>query len=276
MIKFYLPLLYTLETRYARHSIRGLLLFLVIYLIPQFLLMFFFANLRNLGIWILAIVYVIDLYEIGYIQNDAETIKKENNPTLRLFPKELKFYEKYKISIYSFRILIAILLSYFFLFLSSYSGYIIGCVAVLWLLLPIYCLYNSIRSIWNFPLLTILTSYRFIMPLALCLLNVHLGLFLYAYFIYPFPTILQQMIMGKFGVEFSILKRFMFSNYSERFLFRVKYYMLAIFLLIIVSSIYKFSYVFFIFPLYFWVIRLILLFLQKYNNSLGSNNDYKT
>lgn len=270
---FYLPLLYTLATRYERHSVRGFIMFLIIYIIPQFLLMFCFASQRDWWMWILSIFFVIDLYEIGYIQNDAETIKKEDNPTLRLFPKELEYYEKHKISIYSFRIFIAILLSYFFLSYSSFSYYIIGCVIVLWILLPIYCVYNSIRGIWNFPLLTILTSYRIIMPLAFCLSEPQWGLFLYAYIMYPLPTILQQMLMGKFGIEFSFLKRFLISDYSGRYLFRIKYYVVVLFLLIVVTYIFRLSTLILIIPLYFCIVRIVLFYYQKVINSCYENKN---
>ena len=266
MFKFYLPVLYSITTRYSREGIKGLLLFSVIYLIPLIILMFCFSDIGNGWLWCLAIILVLDLYEIGYIQNDAETIKKEDNPTMRLQEKELMYYEKHKYLIYSIRILFTFFLSLLFLNYSQYSIEMLWKIGILWLLITLYLLYNSIRNVWNIILLTILTSYRVIMPMVLCTAENDSNLLLaivYAYFTYPFPTIIQQCVMGKFGIEIGFIKKILIPDFAKRYMFRIKYYFLLTIVIAFLVIILKLNWMLIICPLYYLLMRISLQIVEK-------------
>lgn len=73
--------------------------------------------------YFLSVMLVYNYYEIGYIQNDTETIKKENNPTLRLTMIQLQYYKSHFILIYSSRIFWGILLSLLLYLLSDFVSY---------------------------------------------------------------------------------------------------------------------------------------------------------
>ena len=263
MLKFFIPILYTVETRYARHSLKGLMLFLAIYLIPQFILMACFS-ISEMWLWPIAIILVLDLYEIGYIQNDTETIKNEVNPTIRLSDKELLFYESYKMVIYCWRIFWGMALSFVFYYYWDSSIYICAILCILWFLIPLYYLYNSIRNVWNLPLLTVLTSYRIILPTLLCSSSITFLELLYMYLIYPFPTLLQQLSMGKFGIKLSNhIIGFFIENYNNRYLYRVKYYFLLAIVIFILISLNLIGIECLILPSYFFILRVILYLQQK-------------
>lgn len=266
MIKFFIPILYSIETRYARKLFKGVTLFLLVYLIPQFVLKVCFASSCSILIWIISVVLVLNLYEVGYIENDTETIKKENKPTKRLSDEELLFYERHKIVIYITRLFIATGISIVVLMQYNFSIYSKLILAVLWMLLPLYHIYNSIRNIWNLPLLTILTSYRCIMPMILCMtMDMTIPILaygiIYAYLVYPFPTILQQCVMGKFGIEINLFKKIIISDFSSRNVFRIKYYALFTLILVILLLFGFVSCDKIILPIYYLIVRL----LEEYN-----------
>ena len=101
---FYVPVLYAIRTRFLKRTKLGIFFWLAEYLFPV-LLSFLLANIEPISIsqMLLSVVCVYCFYEIGYIQNDCETIKKEENPTLRLSEDELKIYERNKWNIYMTR-----------------------------------------------------------------------------------------------------------------------------------------------------------------------------
>lgn len=262
MLKFFVPILYSIETRYDRNRIKGILLYLAIYLIPQIVLMHCFAHDVDKLILAIAIILVNDLYEIGYIQNDAETIKKEKKPTMRLLTQELRFYERYKLLIYTLRLLIAMALSYVLLCHYDFSLYSIIMIIVLGLLLPIYYLYNSMRNAWNLLILTILTSYRYIMPLLLCVTSarIAIGAGIYAYLMYPLPTIIQQCVMGKFDVKIKLVGKLFISDIKDRYSFRVKYYLALSLLFLFTCLLYSndIKWILLILPGYYLILRATL------------------
>ena len=95
-IFFYLPMGYLLKTRL--NSLAKFISWNIIYVFPLFYLAYIKLNfvitiidfVEILG----SIIVVYNFYEIGYIQNDTETIKRESNPTLRVSKDELEYYEE--------------------------------------------------------------------------------------------------------------------------------------------------------------------------------------
>ena len=124
-INFYVPILYSLKTRFLRRSSYGFIVWATEYLLPLMIAFGVVKAYYNIIPIVVSIIAVYNFYEIGYIQNDCETIKKELNPTLRLNYKYLEFYENHKTSIYIFRVFLGIIFSLFFIFHNISYFYII-------------------------------------------------------------------------------------------------------------------------------------------------------
>lgn len=162
MYLFLIPLVYTYITRLR--TISALVSWGVIYIALLFVFIFFdseHVNSTSLTVFVLSVVLVYNNYEIGYIYNDAETIKKEKKPTLRLGQQALSVYEDKKYYIYSERIAISLFLS---LLLVQYFNVGVLFVIYAWLILPVFIIYNSIRNRFNLVLHFILVMLRYGSP----------------------------------------------------------------------------------------------------------------
>ena len=85
------------------------------------------------------------MYEIGYIWNECETIKKEKNPTKRLSEKNLEFYERKKIIIYLERFFVTIALNFLLSFFISSKSLILFS-SVEFISLIVFFIYNNVRG----------------------------------------------------------------------------------------------------------------------------------
>lgn len=185
---FYLPILYVYITRL--HTPLKCLSWVCAYFIPIICLLFLQNNewnlsIRNILFALLSIVTVVNFYDIGYIQNDTETIKKENKPTSRLSILQLEHYERYKLFIYFYRIVLGLLLIYV---LWRWKGTTQGCIYFLLamiMLLVVYQLYNRMRCHWNMVFYFILSSLKYVSPLLLFPENLTLGLLVLGIMVYP-------------------------------------------------------------------------------------------
>jgi hypothetical protein len=160
---FFIPIKYFIHTRIA--SLSKLLSWGIIYVIPTFYILFHYSAypwLLTTIIYLLQLLIIYNFYETGYIQNDAETIKKENNPTLRLSREELAFYEKRKGIIYTVRIIAGLLLQLLLINLASFTVDGLYFFAATWAILLIYLVYNNIRNRFNLSLHFILVIIRFL------------------------------------------------------------------------------------------------------------------
>ena len=146
-IFFYLPMGYLLKTRL--NSLAKFISWNIIYVFPLFYLAYIKLNfvitiidfVEILG----SIIVVYNFYEIGYIQNDTETIKRESNPTLRVSKDELEYYEENKWYIYIARIVINCIFVYFLFYLSDINS-LLYFEFLLHLLLLLFIFYNLIRN----------------------------------------------------------------------------------------------------------------------------------
>lgn len=262
ILKFYVPLLYSLETRFAHKSIIGVFLWILDYFLPIMALMFISLSMVNYFtflVGVVAILFVYGLYEVGYIQNDAETIKGEENPTKRLSNNDILYYERHKFDIYTIRLIWGLAFSYFFFYIYPYSSIIVVLI-LMWMIVPLYLLYNSNRSKWCIVLLNILTSYRYIMPVILVIGRFDIISIGVAYFMHPFPTIIQQAVMSKFGVEAIMLKKYILSDFSKRYAFRVKYYFVMFLFLLVILLITGNNILYIFIPLYYLIYKFLMFF----------------
>jgi len=225
LILFTLPMYYSLHTRYK--GITGIFAWLTKYLIPCFFIALCCEDF-SLLLFVLGLFYVYEFYEMGYIQNDCETIKKELHPTMRLSPAELIAYEKWKYLIVIIRIAeTAILAS---------CLYMLG---VRWQLLVFYAFtyvifvfYNTIRNGFCLVVHVVLMMMRYTAPVYLSANVESFWIAVLLFLTYPLTLYVERAVKGKFGYRSKLLTKFVLSSYEGRYVFRIKYYCALTFLLI--------------------------------------------
>lgn len=263
-LMFYIPLMYAIESRFLKRSRLGVIVWGTEYLIPVIIAFYLLnMNFQGIGLMLLSIVAVYNFYEIGYIQNDCETIKKEQNPTLRVKEQELSYYESRKYFIYGFRILIGTFLSCFFLDTAS-PWYVI---VLLWLVIPFYWVYNTLRGRINLYLILPLTAYRYCMPFLLLspLMDNEIFWCIGLLFIsYPLLKFMEVCAGGK-SLPAEKWTRFFMRNYDSRFAFRIKFYAILSLCLLVLQIVLKNYSWWCALPFYFLFLRVSQYRLPKLN-----------
>ena len=252
--KFYIPFLYFIETRTKTRA--KTISWCLIYLFPVLLLFFLFESTKeSVELWGqlgLTIVLTYNLYELGYIYNDAETIKKEIKPTLRLSEKEIRYYEGNKKTIYIFRLFVSVVV--------TFCVYKLGGEFLWypWLLIPMYAIYNSIRNRLNLLLHFILVTIRYSSPLVVCTGDLRCLII----FTICFSIINVIERCGEKRFELYYFQRELFKNHS---LLRCRYYLFIFFisLCVYLNSISELSLFIMIMSLYYFVYRLMIFFMEK-------------
>lgn len=194
----YVTLMYTVKTRLP--TLPRFISWLIIYLIPVSLSYLYFSpvlpNTSLLFKSLLGILLIYTLYEIGYIYNDTETVKNEVNPTMRLSAQSLKHYEKYKKFIYLSKFITACFLSLAIYFLYGANNFII----VAWFIIPLYIIYNLVRSRVNLPIHFLLVCVRFCSPLLLFTNQIPIVSFIMMVTIFPIINTLERCAEKRFNL----------------------------------------------------------------------------
>ncbi|EAB8210463.1 hypothetical protein DUQ60_25900 [Salmonella enterica subsp. enterica] len=116
-------------------------------------------------IWSYINLYIF--YENGYIENDIKTVKKEENPTLRIVGDLYHFIDNNYYKIISIRVVFFVISILLLFFVSN-------CILILKLSLLslatalLYYFHNNIRSVFKVLTFFCLSSSRFIFPLLVC------------------------------------------------------------------------------------------------------------
>lgn len=217
---FYIPFSYTLSTRVK--TVSSCIRLFTKYVFPVAVIAFcrngFTIDLLLLGI---GFFFVYNLYEIGYIQNDTETIKREVNPTLRLSEPALAFYGRHRFSIYSCRFIIAFLLSYLIFRLDGHWQPL----AFGFLLVPSYLLYNAVRNKYSYWIYMWLMMVRYICLAWICCASLSLTDMLYITLMHPMPTMIARFSINRFGYYSRFVHKYFIDDMKHLNLFRVKYFM---------------------------------------------------
>lgn len=262
LLIFLIPIWYTLKTRFIKRSSKGFLFWASEYLVPVLIVIWSIDTAHFNAIQTAAAIFcTYCFYELGYIQNDCETIKKESNPTLRLSVDELAFYEKHKLIIYTIRFLFIAAFSVYYYF----AGLPLSRFIVLFAVLPYYVIYNTVRGRICDYLINILTAYRYCMPLFLYQFSIiNWTAVIYILLAYSFPTFLQYCVREKNGPPskwaFAIV-----GNYKDRDKFRVKYYIVFLLVSIAAVSLNHLEAHYLALAVYFLVFRIATL---KYRQNL--------
>ena len=254
VLMFYVPVLYAIRTRFLKRTKLGIFFWFAEYLFPV-LLSLLLANIEPISIFqmLLSVVCVYCFYEIGYIQNDCETIKKEENPTLRLSEDELKIYERNKWNIYMTRGVLGILFSMYYIQQGIPSCILLP---VLWGIIPLYLLYNSMRNRLNQYLVLFLMVYRYGVPFFLYThFNWNCYLLLLIIISYPIPTFIQICAKEKRGRCEKWALCFV-GSYNKRELFRLKFYLFLIVGVGVLAFLNQVHLYYVILPIYFFLFRI--------------------
>ncbi|MEQ1965768.1 hypothetical protein ABLA30_01625 [Xenorhabdus nematophila] len=214
---FYLPFLYSCDTRFK--TLLKITSWCFIYIVP----LFFFVIIYNQDVkaldifkFIASIFLVYNLYEVGYIYNDTETIKKEVKPTLRLSKYQMNYYKQNRKVIYSFRYILGFLLTIVLFRLNSDLWISISP----WLIIGIYYIYNNIRNRFNLVLHFLLVTLRYALPVIITTSSNILTLVILIIFIFPLVNLIERCGEIRFNLSFFQTK--LFKNHNK---FRIFYYL---------------------------------------------------
>jgi len=267
--KFFVPFLYFIRTRIA--SPAKLFSWGIIYIIPTAYIAYHFYNETiSFGIFlfsfVLQAVAIYNFYEIGYIENDTETIKNEQNPTLRLKQQDFVFYEKYKWIIYGSRVITGILVfAVLHMAKPDFAGYWQFVIAVA-MLLPIYLIYNRVRNKFTLLLHFILVTIRFASyPLLYVILNeTAVKQILPVLFVFPVINVMERAALKRFNIR---QLSFILATSTSIDKFRMIYYCLftAIFLAIYAGTA-QFGWLTILFA-YFALYRSVIVVKQNFKTS---------
>lgn len=260
---FYIPFCYFGFVRMG--TIAKCFGFISYFVIPTFYYFLYLENFLFISAtinYLISIFLLYNLYEIGYIQNDTESIKKEATPSLRLYPRNIIFYTRHKVSIYIIRCIYSILFSLLLLFINNFSkGALLfsgGCYFVL----IIFLLYNEIRSKWSIYIFCILQISKYLCFTLLFYPNINKIAIYGLILIYPLPNIIERLSFKRYNIH--IFRKLLPSKRSF-ITFRVIYYLIIILIFIILNCQNIISFKDYIAFLYLFFFRLILLVLDKNN-----------
>lgn len=202
MYLFVIPFYYTYKTRLKNvHSFVSWGMIYVVLLMLYIITRQDFFDLYTIVIFILAIILAYNNYEVGYIYNDAETIKKENKPTMRLNETQLLVYESNKTLIYAFRLLIGLSVSLFMV----YKDVGMIKVFVIWGILPVFFIYNIVRSRLNLVLHFVLVMLRYLSPVLIVVNTEHLVSELISIaLIFPVCNLIERCSEKRFNISFFV------------------------------------------------------------------------
>lgn len=132
----------------------------------------------------IALVSYVNFYEIGYIFNECETIKKEKFPTKRLTDENLAFYENHKFFIYFERIILSVVLNAALLFFISKKSVMLFSLTEI-VTIAIFFIYNNVRGKITQLIYLFLSIAKYSSLLFIHSENLSLSIFIAVIFVFP-------------------------------------------------------------------------------------------
>lgn len=197
---FYLPVAYTYITRLR--CLGRLFSWGMIYVVPVAYSCLWLQTVwewRSALICGLGMIAVYNFYEIGYIENDTETIKRESVPTLRLDKEARCYYEVHKKGIYGIRLMWGAALAGIVYVLSSERPEVLVFIGVIGSLLPLYRIYNHIRNRGNLYMHILLVTIRYCSCLLLFWGEGSWRMLGVAWFAFPVPNFIERAATPRFA-----------------------------------------------------------------------------
>lgn len=257
-----LPFLYFMKTR-LKGKIQKIS-WIFVYFIPAFILFYNFISISidNFVLLILSLTFINYIYENGYLQNDIKTIKRENDPTLRLSLEEIENIDKRWNLILILRSLICLSLLFLFYIFSKNLEFTMILFLIGLLLQILYLIYNSIRNFFNLILILPINYIRFYGFLIPFVDEKSLWLFLLCtFFLYPFLKVLEFTKQSRYKLE--QISRFI----GIIDIFRIKYYLLIFAYFLILNIFYDGLNIYICLAFYYLIFRILSFYiLQKKKN----------
>lgn len=222
MYKYYIPFYYLILSRLKSKVDR--VSWIIIFIIPPFIMGIFFSTIHvfnYLLIFLIANIAFYSLYEIGYLENDIQTTKKEENPTIRINKAVQEYLEKNYLKVIIFKYTTVFILICSLILLLNDIQKIFSFITILLISRFSFYMHNTIRNKINIVTFFILAITKYSMVLFLLLpLNKLLIPILLSIVTFP---LLRTM-------EHASRKKYNLSKYSQLIgnhdLFRIKYYLL--------------------------------------------------
>lgn len=197
---FYVPCLYFAFVRMG--TLGKCFGFFSYFILPTFYYFFYSAHfsLSYIPIYVLSFLLLYNLYEIGYIENDTEAIKRELNPSVRLYPYNLAYYERHKGLIYSVKLLTGIFFNVCLLLAVDFQVGSIWFSCMSWSLLFLFFLYNRIRTRLSLLLFISLQVLKFIAFALFFYPFVQLVAIVGLLLAYPFSNVVERLSYERYGI----------------------------------------------------------------------------
>lgn len=193
MWKFLCPIRYTFFTRLQ--SLRARIAWAFTYLIPSFFIVGQFVP-GGFILNFISLIAIYNIYECGYIFNDAVLTRTEQFPTLRLSVTDIEQYDKNPSVIYVFRFFLhIILLTIIYCFNPALAISVLIATVVIAL---IFSVYNAIRSRWNIPIYSVLVWLRYY---GAGLIFFDFATAVALFFIYPFTVTIEFASKKRFDIK---------------------------------------------------------------------------
>jgi hypothetical protein len=201
---FFVPFLYFLKTRCKTRG--HMLSWVAIYFLPICIFGWTSGSVTGIPRFVLlmlCLALIYNNYEIGYIENDCETIHRESKPTIRLSAQQLDFYERRKIIIYITRSIVSLFLTGIAIAAGHGSVFpgVVGFLICSWSILLVYFLYNRVRSRLNLPLHFLLVCLRFCAPFYL--MTSMWTAFLLSIFLFPVINLTERLTEDRFDIPWA-------------------------------------------------------------------------
>tara|TARA_R100000935_G_C2834899_1_gene167501 strand:+ start:2143 stop:2877 length:735 start_codon:yes stop_codon:yes gene_type:complete len=158
-----------------------------------------------LPIFLIALAVWLCLYEIGYLENDAITIKKETKPTLRIPDNEIQYIQQNFTKLVVARIVISAIGIAAMALISNFIGIHIHILLFLGFLILAriaFTLHNTLRSRWNIVTYLLLSTTKYLsLPLLFLNFMDHWYVVLIIYFSFPLPRTIEHAAKIKYGIN---------------------------------------------------------------------------
>ncbi|EPM2311057.1 hypothetical protein ACTK7M_000502 [Escherichia albertii] len=209
--------------------------------------------------FIVAFFMTMSLYEIGYMDNDFRTTKKEKEPTIRFFEGSDWVVKNYRLVVL-LRITIASLLCIYLIY--NINDNELGLLVFFIIILAIgFYFHNTLRSRWNIFTYFVIVASRYLLPaVASITIPEESLLIIYLIIIFPLPRTLEHACKVKYN--FPNLRKII----RNPDVFRVKWYLflefvLCLFIIFIGCDFFLINMI--ILTMYFLLYRIGTLYLSK-------------
>ena len=265
---FYVPFAYYGLVRMG--TLSKFIGFGIYYILPTFyyFLYCFGLSLNGILAYCLSLLLFYNLYEIGYIQNDTESVKQEKKPSLRLYNHNLRYYSKHRILIYVVRVVISILLSLILLFISQNVIGAFVFIVFCFIELLVFIAYNFVRNNWSLFIFLLLQTFKYVIYAFYFYPGIDFLVIAMLVLIYPVPNVIERFSYRRYNLSV-FLKLLPDKSYFTRF--RAWYFgtLSAFFLVLNILGMLSFiSYAVFLPIVLFRIFLLLLLKRYKFKNYL--------